>query len=890
MFSSFFGRKKADGPPPGLENHVAERDLADIERMLTEYGRAMPKLLFMETIQKKYEQRFGCALESSPALLLEVMGVAPDVSEIQPPQARSPDWSIFASCLTKVLKDKPYGMTGREITAAWSTFQDDPVHTDLFPQLSSFLLRQKAEYLDSLLINMAEIKIVSPTEPIRFRLLHEGESLVDDALISLSNACPRAVSGADMYGPPALSEFRTPELPPVMLPDGSMPPVMLPDGSMEAGGGGIVDPNRRVSFVDADGISPNRRGAAHLPTALTPFADRARAPAVFSDPNSVCVSEHPTPSAASLRRGLPVLPDDYVKPEEFLVPPPVFPGSVPTPQRKDGSTPSPPRVAGSTPQGIVSRNHTPKNPAVPTPPRVVTADALPQKGQGVPPVPTAIAKKGSSNKTELSSSAQSFYPAAAKRGGKSFQDNWEYGVNPPPPPAPYLLPPTSDVCSASFHTTHDSPLMTAHAEDLYQSAGLANSQYIDPSAMYGSALNPNSAEYHPAGSLAAAHAAGMTAGLTGAAPPGLKATGQDVADPTRVMEILRRQSFQEKAAQGAAAVAAVQTAAAANAASAYGLFGGAYPPRDFYTAAAMTAATGLYAPPAAGMEQWGYPHAEWEFGAYPRHNAAAAAYATYAAAAAAKGAKAAYGSFYGIDDGGAANRKPGNAYGGKHGSKGYYQGGKDSGAKGWEYYTSYNNGYEGKSKGGHEGKTKGGKASKGKNPNPPPAMPPTMPAKTDVASTTPTGNPSKEPTVTTPEPTFSKELANVTPPTTAKCLSDQDSNGKISKTPPNAAAGAAPFTPSPKGGSTVGLTNMQKSPPASGASMQALKQSVLDYFVARKREMATMDELAFDPTIKTHWKAIGRIPLWKLLKQFPSELQQQQQVQGVWLISVAKQA
>merc|ERR1712194_941473 len=79
---------------------------------------------------------------------------------------------------------------------------------------------------------------------------------------------------------------------------------------------------------------------------------------------------------------------------------------------------------------------------------------------------------------------------------------------------------------------------------------------------------------------------------------------------------------------------------------------------------------------------------------------------------------------------------------------------------------------------------------------------------------------------------------------------------------------------------------LQQSPPAGAPLMITLKGLVLDFFQRTGRISATLDELARSDEIKQCWKQVGRIPLWKLLKQFPTVMEQKQQSNGVWLISL----
>jgi len=83
---------------------------------------------------------------------------------------------------------------------------------------------------------------------------------------------------------------------------------------------------------------------------------------------------------------------------------------------------------------------------------------------------------------------------------------------------------------------------------------------------------------------------------------------------------------------------------------------------------------------------------------------------------------------------------------------------------------------------------------------------------------------------------------------------------------------------------------LQRSPPSTEKEMQSLRLAVLQFFEENNRSSATVDELAMAPRVKSAWKAIGRIPLWKLLKQFPHVLKQQQQPSGVWLITLDKES
>lgn len=48
----------------------------------------------------------------------------------------------------------------------------------------------------------------------------------------------------------------------------------------------------------------------------------------------------------------------------------------------------------------------------------------------------------------------------------------------------------------------------------------------------------------------------------------------------------------------------------------------------------------------------------------------------------------------------------------------------------------------------------------------------------------------------------------------------------------------------------------------------------------------TMDAAARDAGVKEAWKEVGRVPLWKLLKQFPDSVFQKQQSDGVWKIKL----
>ncbi|CAD7922721.1 unnamed protein product [Amoebophrya sp. A120] len=83
------------------------------------------------------------------------------------------------------------------------------------------------------------------------------------------------------------------------------------------------------------------------------------------------------------------------------------------------------------------------------------------------------------------------------------------------------------------------------------------------------------------------------------------------------------------------------------------------------------------------------------------------------------------------------------------------------------------------------------------------------------------------------------------------------------------------------GYSTGGTTN---------PGMQRLAMETQRFVLSREQKSCTVEEAAREPGIKAAWKAIGRVPLWKLVKQFPADIQvqQKQQVDGSWRIFAAK--
>jgi len=103
------------------------------------------------------------------------------------------------------------------------------------------------------------------------------------------------------------------------------------------------------------------------------------------------------------------------------------------------------------------------------------------------------------------------------------------------------------------------------------------------------------------------------------------------------------------------------------------------------------------------------------------------------------------------------------------------------------------------------------------------------------------------------------------------------------------------------------VLRLQKSPPSSAPLMLRLKNHVLAYFRTNGKNYqdtdmqhlsdnleadsnsprtVTLDTLARDPDIHDTWKRIGRVPLWKLLKQFSGVMEQRQQSDGFWKVRI----
>eukprot|EP00392_Amoebophrya_sp_AT5.2_P003068 g3073.t1 len=70
---------------------------------------------------------------------------------------------------------------------------------------------------------------------------------------------------------------------------------------------------------------------------------------------------------------------------------------------------------------------------------------------------------------------------------------------------------------------------------------------------------------------------------------------------------------------------------------------------------------------------------------------------------------------------------------------------------------------------------------------------------------------------------------------------------------------------------------LPKQPPAPKEdNMRVLRKAILAYFTKYELEEAILDNVCRDSDVKAAWKKIGRVPLWKLVKQFPRDMNQRQ--------------
>jgi len=76
---------------------------------------------------------------------------------------------------------------------------------------------------------------------------------------------------------------------------------------------------------------------------------------------------------------------------------------------------------------------------------------------------------------------------------------------------------------------------------------------------------------------------------------------------------------------------------------------------------------------------------------------------------------------------------------------------------------------------------------------------------------------------------------------------------------------------------------LPKQPPAPKEdNMRVLRKAILAYFTKYELEEAILDNVCRDSDVKAAWKKIGRVPLWKLVKQFPRDMNQRQMADGSW--------
>eukprot|EP00392_Amoebophrya_sp_AT5.2_P014279 g14426.t1 len=92
-------------------------------------------------------------------------------------------------------------------------------------------------------------------------------------------------------------------------------------------------------------------------------------------------------------------------------------------------------------------------------------------------------------------------------------------------------------------------------------------------------------------------------------------------------------------------------------------------------------------------------------------------------------------------------------------------------------------------------------------------------------------------------------------------------------------------TPSLKPSATNSTGRPNGSPPLSSEPAMRKLERVVVAFLKEHGEV-TMDAAARDAGVKEAWKEVGRVPLWKLLKQFPDSVFQKQQSDGVWKIKL----
>ncbi|CAD7960306.1 unnamed protein product [Amoebophrya sp. A120] len=108
--------------------------------------------------------------------------------------------------------------------------------------------------------------------------------------------------------------------------------------------------------------------------------------------------------------------------------------------------------------------------------------------------------------------------------------------------------------------------------------------------------------------------------------------------------------------------------------------------------------------------------------------------------------------------------------------------------------------------------------------------------------------------------------SNLSRTSTSEALNNSSMNMSLSATP----------------GKNESLQLPKQPPRPKEECMQSLKKAILNYFCKYELEEAVLDRVCKDHDVKSAWKEIGRVPLWKLVKQFPSDMTQRQLADGTW--------
>ncbi|CAD7956268.1 unnamed protein product [Amoebophrya sp. A25] len=147
--------------PPGLGSVLQGDEAARVGRIMMEYGSKMPVSVFLDTIANKYWARFGEKLQSAPyELMTELRSnkvLKRDGEGIVATASRPGDFVLFVSCVQTVLSEAATPLSAQDVEAAWIRYQADPAYEDRFALLSSFLRRHEFKSLGGVLDNICEV-------------------------------------------------------------------------------------------------------------------------------------------------------------------------------------------------------------------------------------------------------------------------------------------------------------------------------------------------------------------------------------------------------------------------------------------------------------------------------------------------------------------------------------------------------------------------------------------------------------------------------------------------------------------------------------------------------------------------------------------------------------